>query len=178
VSGSDPRFTTAALTAGFADMSLEALAAPEVGIASFLGELVEPKIGDHRGRFVKNTGDGFLLGSAPALLSTHGTGATRSHVPSPQRRAGCHALRRGKGLDQSAANSRPQNLHSRAVAIIGSQQYGQGARSSAVAVPGFMHAQTSAATHPNKVQPRSRLRTKMAPRLQWSRPKATSVGVK
>jgi hypothetical protein len=79
--------------------------------------------------------------------------------------AGCHALRRGKGLDQSAANSRPQNLHSRAVAIIGSRQYGQGARSSAVAVPGFMHAQTSAATHPNKVQPRSRLRTKMAPRL-------------
>jgi hypothetical protein len=130
-----------------------------------LGELVEPKIGDHRGRFVKNTGDGLLLGSAPALLSTHGTGATRSYVPSPQRRAGCHALRRGKGLDQSAANSRPQNLHSRAVAIIGSRQYGQGARSSAVAVPGFMHAQTSAATHPNKVQPRSRLRTKMAPRL-------------
>src|SRR6516164_11670686 len=42
-----------------------------------LGELVEPKIGDHRGRFVKNTGDGFLLGSAPALLSTHGTGARR-----------------------------------------------------------------------------------------------------
>ena len=82
-----------------------------------------------------------------------------------QRPAGCHALRRGKGLDQSAANSRPQNLHSRAVAIIGSLQYGQGARSSAAAVPGFMHAQASAATHPNKVQPRSRLRTKMAPRL-------------
>jgi hypothetical protein len=30
------------------------------GLKAHLGELVDPKIGEHRGRTVKNTGDGFL----------------------------------------------------------------------------------------------------------------------
>src|SRR5262249_20471979 len=98
--------------------------------------------------------------------------------------AGCarsHSLGYGtKGLDQSVANSLPQNLHIRAVATIGSRQYGQGARPSAgpVAIPGVTHAQTSAATQLSNVQPRSRFRTKMARRLWWHRAEATNVGMK
>lgn len=99
------------------------------------------------------------------------------------RHSGYNALRCStKGLDQSAANSLPQNLHTRAVAMIGSRQYGQGARpsvgSGAAPVLGLMHAQTSAATQPNNVQPRNRLRTKMAPRLRWSRSSARIAGMK
>ena len=50
--------------------------------------------------------------------------------------------------------------------------------SGAIAVTGFIQAQTSAATHPTRVQPRNKFRTKMAPRLRRSRSKATSVGMK
>ena len=60
-----------------------------------LGELVEPNIGEHRGRIVKNTGDGFLprQRTGIAINARNWSNALLRPEPAASRRLSCPSTR-------------------------------------------------------------------------------------